>query len=33
MRERWLLPLFPELGFGRLSTSKAMEGTSWSERK
>ena len=24
-RERWLLPLFQELGFGRLSTSKAIE--------
>lgn len=24
-RERWLLPLFQELGFGRLSTSKAVE--------
>ena len=24
-RERWLLPLFQELGFGRLSTSKAAE--------
>ncbi len=24
-RERWILPLFQELGFGRLSTSKAVE--------
>ncbi len=24
-RERWLLPLFQELGFGRLSTSRAVE--------
>jgi hypothetical protein len=24
-RERWLLPLFQELGFGRLSTSKAVD--------
>jgi hypothetical protein len=24
-RERWLLPLFQELGFGRLSTTKAVE--------
>ena len=24
-RERWLLPLFQELGFGRLNTSKAVE--------
>lgn len=24
-RERWLLPLFQELGFGRLSTAKAVE--------
>ena len=32
-RERWLLPLFPELGFGRLSISKATVRTSWSERK
>jgi hypothetical protein len=32
-RERRLLPLFQELGFGRLSISKAMVRTSWSERK
>src|SRR3990172_3089726 len=24
-RERWILPLFQELGFGRLSTTKAVE--------
>src|SRR5450759_4167107 len=24
-RERWLLPLFQELGFGRLSTTKAVD--------